>query len=78
MGVVVALFHNGRVFAFGPLGFVALVPCGFVAFIFTTRRRLGIPPTQAYPGPCIAMRVIAGLYPLPFIPFALLVLLRGL
>jgi hypothetical protein len=66
------------VFAFGPLGFMALIPCGVLVFLFTTRKRLGIPVSEKYPGRWIAARITAGLYALPFIPFAVFVLLRGL
>ena len=66
------------VFVFGPLGFMSLIPCGILVFIFTTRKQLGLKPTDRYPGKWIVMRVIAGLYSIPFIPFAFIVLLRGL
>jgi len=66
------------VFVFGPLGFIALVPCGVVVFVFTTRNRLALAPAAQYPGKWIAARIVAGLYAVPFIPFALFVLLRGL
>ena len=67
-----------NVFVFGPLGFMSLVPCGILVFIFTARKQLNLKPTDRYPGKCIAMRIVAGFYALPFIPFALFVLLRGL
>lgn len=67
-----------NIFVFGPLGFMSLVPCGILVFIFTTRKQLSLKPTDRYPGKLIAMRIVAGFYALPFIPFALFVLLRGL
>ena len=66
------------IFAFGPLGFMSLPFAGVLGFVLTSRKRLGLQKTDAYPSPCVTIRVISVLYALPFIPFVLFALLRGL
>jgi hypothetical protein len=66
------------VFVFGPLGFMSLPVVGICGFVLTSRKRLGLQKTDPYPSPCITIRVISTLYALPFIPFMLFALLRGL
>jgi hypothetical protein len=66
------------IFVFGPLGFMSLPFAGIFAFIFTSRKRLGLQSTDRYPSACVTIRVISVLYALPFISFAVFLLLRGL
>jgi hypothetical protein len=66
------------VFVFGSLGFMSLPVAGIFGFVLTSRKHLGLQKTDSYPSPCITIRVISALYALPFIPFALFVVLRGL
>ena len=60
------------IFAFGPLGFLALAPCGVLAFTLTSRKRLHLSAYDQYPLGSIIIRVIALLYALPFVGFAML------